>query len=141
MAVFVTSSPEETLALGKRIAQSLLGNEVIAYFGGLGVGKTTLTRGIAEGLRCAEDVTSPTFAIVNEYSGKYSVYHFDMYRISGLDDLYSTGFFDFLGMGVIIIEWSENIEDALPDDTIRIYISKGSTDDERTFRITEDICP
>ena len=80
-------------------------------------------------------VSSPTFAIVNEYRAKYNIYHFDMYRVSGWDDLYSTGFFDYLDTGVIIIEWSENIENALPDGYIRIDISKGNDDEKRIFKI------
>ena len=114
---------------------SYAGNEVIAYFGGLGMGKTTLTRGIVGGLGGDDVVSSPTFAIVNEYRAKYNVYHFDMYRISGWDDLYSTGFFDYLDTGVIIIEWSENIENALPENVIKIEIEKGNGDTERVFRI------
>ncbi len=135
MSVFISNSPEETIELGKRIAAALQGNEVIAYFGGLGMGKTTLTRGIVDGLGGDDMVSSPTFAIVNEYCAKYNIYHFDMYRVSGWDDLYSTGFFDYLDTGVIIIEWSENIENALPDGYIRIDISKGNDDEKRIFKI------
>ncbi len=135
MSVFISNSPEETIELGKRIAAALQGNEVIAYFGGLGMGKTTLTRGIVDGLGGDDMVSSPTFAIVNEYRAKYNIYHFDMYRVSGWDDLYSTGFFDYLDTGVIIIEWSENIENALPDGYIRIDISKGNDDEKRIFKI------
>ncbi len=135
MAVYITKSSEETERLGKRVAKALKGTEVIAYFGGLGMGKTTLTRGIAEGLNTTDEVSSPTFALVNEYRAKYNVYHFDMYRVSGWDDLYSTGFFDYLDTGIIIVEWSENIENALPDNTIRINISKGESDTERIIEI------
>ncbi len=135
MAVFKTSSLQETEQLGKRIAKSLKGTEVIAFFGGLGMGKTTLTRGIVEELGTDDNVSSPTFAIVNEYKAKYNVYHFDMYRVTSWDDLYSTGFFDYLDTGVIIVEWSENIENALPENTVKIFISKGENDNERIFEI------
>ena len=84
------------------------------------------------------DVTSPTFAILNEYraDGK-TLYHFDMYRISGWEDLYSTGFFDYIDSGaVLLIEWSENIENALPDNSVRIRISKTDSENERIFEIT-----
>ena len=135
MSLFKTNSPEETIDLGRRIAEKLKGNEVIAYFGGLGMGKTTLTRGIVNALGGDDVVSSPTFAIVNEYRAKYNIYHFDMYRVSGWDDLYSTGFFDYLDTGVIIIEWSENIENALPEKYIRISITKGNDDDVRLFGI------
>ncbi|MDE7390026.1 MAG: tRNA (adenosine(37)-N6)-threonylcarbamoyltransferase complex ATPase subunit type 1 TsaE [Lachnospiraceae bacterium] len=135
MAVFRTTGPEQTEQLGRKIAAVLNGTEVIAYFGGLGMGKTTLTRGIAEGLCSDSNVSSPTFAIVNEYIGKYNIYHFDMYRVESWEDLYSTGFFDYLDTGVLLIEWSENIENALPEHTVRITISKGDSEDERFFDI------
>jgi len=135
MSVFVSNSLEETLELGNRIASVLKGSEVIAYFGGLGMGKTTLTRGIVKALGGDDVVSSPTFSLVNEYKAKYNVYHFDMYRISGWDDLYSTGFFDFLDTGVLIIEWSEHIENALPDDCIKIEISRGQDDNMRVIKI------
>ena len=77
MSVYISNSPEETMELGRKLAEKLVGNEVIAYFGGLGMGKTTLTRGIVGGLGGDDVVSSPTFAIVNEYRAKYNVYHFD----------------------------------------------------------------
>ena len=80
-------------------------------------------------------VSSPTFALVNEYSGRCPVYHFDMYRVTTWDDLYSTGFFDYEGNGVLVIEWSENIEGALPGDAIRVTIERGEHDDQRVFTI------
>ena len=123
--------------IGVRLASNLKGNEVIALFGGLGMGKTALTTGIAKGLGAENCVSSPTFAIVNEYHGKVNIYHFDMYRVNTWDDLYSTGFFDYLGNGVIIIEWSENIENALPDEYIKISIEKGSSENERIFTVEE----
>lgn len=91
-------------------------------FGGLGAGKTAFTRGLAKGLEAGDDVSSPTFALVHEYSGKYPVYHFDMYRIGSFDDLYSTGFFDYEGSGIMVIEWSENIVDFLPEERIEVHI-------------------
>ncbi len=123
--------------IGVKLASGLKGNEVIALFGGLGMGKTALTTGIAKGLGAENCVSSPTFAIVNEYHGKAAIYHFDMYRVNTWDDLYSTGFFDYLGNGVIIIEWSENIENALPDEYIKISIEKGSSENERIFTVEE----
>ncbi len=99
------------------------------------MGKTAFTRGLCRGLGVNDGVSSPTFALVNEYHGKYNIYHFDMYRVTSWEDLYSTGFFDYLDNGVLVIEWSENIEGALPENAIRINISKGESDDERTFEI------
>ena len=112
------------------------GDEVIALFGGLGMGKTAFVRGLAEGLGIdPNEVSSPTFAIVHEHEGKTMLYHFDMYRVESWDDLYSTGFFDYIGNGVIVTEWSENIEGALPEERITIEISAPDHDDTRVFRI------
>lgn len=131
----ISKSAEDTEKIGELIAEKLCGNEVIALFGGLGMGKTAFTRGLCRGLGVNDGVSSPTFALVNEYHGKYNIYHFDMYRVTSWEDLYSTGFFDYLDNGVLVIEWSENIEGALPENAIRINISKGESDDERTFEI------
>lgn len=135
MIKFVSNSTNETEDLAKDIAQKLFGTEVIALFGGLGMGKTAFTRGLAAGLGVKDGVSSPTFALVNEYNGKFNIYHFDMYRVTTWDDLYSTGFFDYIDTGVLIIEWSENIEGALPNDCIKIKISKGTDENERIFEI------
>lgn len=124
MCRFVTNSEAETAELAERVAQRLKGDEVIALFGDLGAGKTAFTRGLASSLGIESGVSSPTFALVHEYDGKFPIFHFDMYRVNGFDDLYSTGFFDYIGNGVLVIEWSENIEGALPQDAIRIKISR-----------------
>ena len=122
MSVYITNSPEETEELGLKLAKSLKGGEVVAFRGGLGMGKTCFTRGLARGLGFKGDVTSPTFALINEYiGGRLPLYHFDMYRISGWEDLCSTGFFDYIEQGgVIAAEWSENIENALPESTVTV---------------------
>lgn len=109
---FVTRSPEETVKLGEKIGSLLSGGEIIAYKGDLGGGKTTFTRGLAIGMGLPDQVSSPTFAIVNEYrrEGRFSLFHFDMYRINGSEALESTGFFDYISdNAVIAAEWSENI--------------------------------
>ena len=135
--VYKSYSYEDTLKIGEEIAQSLNGTEVIALFGGLVMGKTAFTTGVAKGLGCTDCVSSPTFALVNEYHGRCNIYHFDMYRISSWDDLYSIGFFDYLDTGVLVIEWSENIENALPDEYIRITIEKGNDENERILTVEE----
>lgn len=136
MREFLTRSPEETEALGEKIAEKLTGGEVIALSGEMGAGKTALTRGIARGLGVAGGVSSPTFALVHEYRGRLPVYHFDMYRIGSWDDLYSTGFFDYLDSGgVLIVEWSENIENALPESAVRIRLRRGGTDSQRILTL------
>lgn len=134
---YISHSYEDTLKIGEGLAKSLKGTEVIALFGGLGMGKTALTTGIARGLGSSDSVSSPTFALVNEYHGKYNVYHFDMYRISSWDDLYSIGFFDYLDTGVLVIEWSENIENALPPEYIRVTMEKGDDENKRIITVEE----
>lgn len=122
----VTQSPEDTIKLGEKIGSLLKSGDVIAYSGGLGAGKTTITRGISIGLGLGDEVISPTFSLVNEYTGENTrLYHFDMYRITSPDDLETTGFFDYLeDGGILAIEWSENIESELPENTIRINIDR-----------------
>ncbi len=133
---FVTHSPAETETLAARIAQRLRGGEVLALFGGMGVGKTAFTRGLVMALDAGDAVSSPTFALVNEYVGRVTVEHFDMYRVENWDDLYSTGFFDYLDTdSVLVIEWSENIEMALPESAVRIEISPGGSELERVITI------
>lgn len=137
--VKITNSPEETIEFAKKVGSLLKGGEVIAYRGGLGAGKTTFTRGLAIGFGVGDDVTSPTFALVNEYrkNGK-SLCHFDMYRISGGMDLDTTGFYDYMdGETVLAVEWSENIDDALPKGTIFIEIETVS-DEVRKIHISGD---
>ena len=136
MQTFITKSYEETLAAAAEFAKTLPSGAVIGYLGDLGAGKTAFTAGVAHGLGIEADVSSPTFAICNEYRGGGKVlYHFDMYRIDSWDDLYSTGYFDYLDSGAYIAaEWSENIYGALPDDAFIIEISKLS-DNERQFKI------
>ena len=112
---YLTHSPEETQALGERIAVTLHPGDVIAFRGDLGAGKTAFTRGIAKGLGIEDPVTSPTFTIVNEYlDGNMPLFHFDMYRLSSSDDLFDIGWEDYLARGgICAVEWSENVEDAL----------------------------
>ena len=123
--IFLSNSAIETENLARKFASKLKGNEVIAFYGDLGAGKTAFTRGVADFFWLKDEVSSPTFALVNEYSSeKAKIYHFDMYRINTLEDLESTGFFDYLGRGIILVEWSENIKEYLPEDLIEIKISK-----------------
>lgn len=123
--------------MGEKIGALLKGGDVIAYSGGLGAGKTTITRGVSTGLGLGDEVTSPTFSLVNEYVGNsLTLYHFDMYRITSPDDLETTGFYDYMdGESVLAIEWSENIESELPKSAIRIEIARL---DENTREITID---
>ena len=134
-----TKSYEETIEYARRLGKVLKGGEVIAYFGGLGMGKTTFTSGLCEGMGIKAEVSSPTFALVNEYGTLKKLYHFDMYRISDFDDLCSTGFFDYLDTNAVLaIEWSENIENALPENYIRLEIERGDSDGNRIFKLSGD---
>lgn len=138
MAKFTTNNVSETESIAEKLGAAVPPGSVIAMFGDLGAGKTAFTRGFARGMGIDCDVSSPTFALVNEYRGKNkTLYHFDMYRISGWDDLYSTGYFDYLDAGnCLIIEWSENVEAILPEDCIRVTITKTEDFTERNIEIT-----
>ena len=134
----ITSSPEETEAFGAHVAEYISKDEnapkFIALYGDLGVGKTAFVRGLASRIAPNWAVRSPTFALVNEYKAKpLSLFHFDMYRIEDEDDLYSIGFYDYVERGICVVEWSENIPYALPENYLRIEIEKTSSErpDER----------
>lgn len=112
---YITHSPAETEELGCRLGRTLGPGAVVAYFGGLGMGKTAFTRGLARGLGITENVTSPTYTIVNEYlSGRMPLFHFDMYRLGSADELFDIGWEDYLTRGgVCAVEWSENVREAM----------------------------
>lgn len=134
---YITRSAEETIELGRLIGERLRGGDIIAYKGSMGAGKTTMTRGLTLGLGLGDTAFSPTFALVNEYRGEgLTLYHFDMYRIGSALDLETTGFFDYLDdESVLAVEWSENIEEELPDE--RIIVTLERVDDD-TRKITID---
>lgn len=120
---YSVSSEAETAAVAEKLAQTLKPDDLITFTGGLGAGKTTFTRYLCAALDCRDDVSSPTFALVHCYRAKIPVCHFDMYRINTFDDLYSTGFFDYLDAGsLLIVEWSENVAEFLPEKRINIDI-------------------
>lgn len=138
MESYISSSPEFTADIAAALAKKLSGGEIVALKGDLGMGKTCFVKGLAAGLGFKGEVTSPTFAIVNEYlGGRLDLFHFDMYRIAGWDDLYSTGFFEYLSSGgVVAVEWSENIEGALEGEkVINVELSRIS-DNERKIEIS-----
>lgn len=112
---YITNSPEETEALGQALGRTLRGGEIIAYKGDLGAGKTAFTRGLARGLGIPMAVTSPTYTLVNEYTGgRLELFHFDMYRLGSSEELFDIGWEDYLLRGgVCAVEWSENVSDAM----------------------------
>lgn len=138
MREFITKNESETEALGERLAASLPDGSVVAMYGDLGAGKTAFVRGMARGMGLQARVSSPTFTIVNEYLGPRTLIHFDMYRLSGAEELFDIGWEDYLARGAVCaVEWSENVEDAFFGDEIRVRIEKLS-DTERKITIEGD---
>ena len=129
---YITHSPEETERVGQALGERLTPGAILAYEGDLGAGKTAFTRGLARGLGATEQVTSPTYTIVNEYlSGRMPLFHFDMYRLGSSDDLWDIGWEDYLERGgVCAVEWSENVADAM-EGAIRVRIEKLGEDSRR----------
>lgn len=130
----VTHSPEETMEFGRELASRLNPPCLILLMGELGTGKTTLTKGIVEGLGAArgEDVTSPSFALVHEYSGQWRVYHIDLYRIESMKELSTLGIDDILGDdSVVLVEWGEKLGNDLGAGAIHIRLEYAGNDDRR----------
>lgn len=142
MAKYTVNSESETANVAKALAKKLKAGSVVAFFGGLGAGKTTFTRTLVKELGSEDDVSSPTFALVHCYSGPIEICHFDMYRISGFESLYSTGFFDYLDRGaILLIEWSENISEFLPRGSIKVSIEiTGENSREITIEGGDVLC-
>ena len=132
-----SASEQDTEALGRALVQRLQPGAVVAFTGDLGAGKTAFVRGMAQGLGISQRVTSPTFTIVNEYEGgRLPLFHFDMYRLRDADDLFDSGWEDFLRRGgICAVEWSENIRDALDEDTLWVDIRRGVTDGQRIITL------
>ena len=134
---YTTHSESETEALGESLAQKLRAGDVVALYGDLGAGKTAFVRGMARGLNSPMRVTSPTFTIVNEYEGSIPLFHFDMYRLGGPDELFGIGWDDYLARGgICVVEWSENVETAFDGSEYTVNIEKCS-EDERRITVTE----
>lgn len=128
----------ETRQFGLELAEQLKKGDVVALIGDLGTGKTALTKYIAQGLGISEQITSPTFTIVQEYtSGRLPMYHFDVYRIGDPEEMYELGYEEyFWGNGVCIVEWADLIEDLLPENARKIYITYGEKEGERIYQCT-----
>lgn len=136
----ITQNPAETEVMGEKLGKRLKPGDVLAFFGGLGAGKTTFIRGLARGLGVKDQVSSPTYTIVNEYLGEIPLFHFDMYRLSSPDELFEIGWEDYmLRGGIIAVEWSENVIEAFEEDTIKVYFEKiGDNSREITIEYPEE---
>ncbi len=132
----VIKNEEETKKFGEKLCEKLTAGSIVALTGDLGTGKTTLTKAIAAGLGVTDVITSPTFNIVKQYdSGRLPLYHFDVYRIGDVDEMYEIGYEEyFFGDGVCVIEWANLIEEIIPDDAVRIEIEYGEKEGERIYR-------
>lgn len=137
MKTFFSESENNTSLIAAEFATELRGGDVVAFRGGMGMGKTVFVRSCVKALGVDADVSSPTFSIVNDYGGDINLYHFDMYRVESWDSLYSTGFFDYMNeRSILFIEWSENIENVLPENTIYVDFSLGESVTERKIEIS-----
>ena len=128
--IFKTETPEETQVLGEKLGKTLKQGDVIALIGDLGTGKTCLTQGIARGVGIAPDeiVSSPSYILINEYSGTIPIYHIDLYRLENSEEIAELGLSEYVeGAGICIIEWAERMADALPDHCIKIHITLAET--------------
>jgi len=126
LVTVISRNPEDTFFIGRIIGESLSAGDIVALSGDLGTGKTYLTKGIARGLGVSEQyqITSPTFTLINEYPGRLTLYHFDLYRLESFLDMINLGYEEYLfGKGVSVIEWAEKASDILPDETIFISLT------------------
>ena len=139
-----TASPNETRALGRRLAEALQPGDVLLLYGNLGAGKSEMTRGIAEGLGVAGPVTSPSFTIMNMYDdGRVPLYHFDWYRLESAEELYEMGMDEYLGGdGVAVVEWPTQCPEAIPDTHLAVTLKPvGESDREITLTPMGDFRP
>ena len=129
---------EDTEKAARSVAKLLKGKETLAFFGDLGAGKTTFIRYLCAALGVEDEVTSPTFAMVHEYAGPFPIYHFDMYRVEGEESLYSTGYYEYLDNGLLLIEWSEHIEPYLPEGAWRLTLKAGAEGERALYLEREE---
>lgn len=137
MSKLIIKDEKQTKEFGLRLADKLMPGSVVALIGDLGTGKTALTKYIAEGLGIKETITSPTFTIVQEYyQGRLPLYHFDVYRINDIEEMFELGYEEyFFGKGVCIVEWADLITEIIPEDALVINITYGQNEGERIYDI------
>ena len=132
MLELITNSEEETIELAKKVAKQLEKNMIIVLTGDLGSGKTKFTEGILTYYGLEDEISSPTFTLVNEYNtAKFDIYHFDVYRLADIDEFYAIGGEEYFEKGACIIEWGELIENILPQNYIKFNFSKDSTNENK----------
>ncbi|ACA43598.1 tRNA (adenosine(37)-N6)-threonylcarbamoyltransferase complex ATPase subunit type 1 TsaE [Clostridium botulinum] len=134
---FIVDSINKTIDIGNFIGRHCNSGDILCLNGDLGAGKTHLSKGIAKGLNIKDNITSPTFNIVNEYDGRLKLYHFDVYRVNDPDEIEAIGFDEYIfGEGISIIEWSDYIEDLIPNEHMDIRINKIPEKGENYRKIT-----
>lgn len=133
---FISNSPEDTFQIARNFSYELKPGDIVALKGNLGSGKTIFVKGICEGLEAKENPLSPTFSIINEYYGKYKIYHFDFYRIKDIEELYDIGYEDYFNdESICLIEWADLFEEVLPENYILVSIEFGETENQRIISI------
>ena len=136
MQQYTSSSPEATREFARKLASFLIVGDVVLLQGDLGAGKTEFVKGLAEGLKVTERVTSPTFTLMNLYQGTMPVYHFDLYRLDDSEELINIGFEEFIGGdGVAVIEWPDLFPTEMPDEYVKVELLPGKNPTERSLQI------
>lgn len=132
MLKIITKNEEQTYKLGEHLGKILQQGDIICLTGDLGAGKTAFTKGIGIGLDIKEFITSPTYTIINEYDGRISLFHFDVYRLEGVEEMYELGYEEyFFGDGAVVIEWADIVKDIIPQERLWITILRGKEEDTR----------
>lgn len=136
MLKVISRNTEQTNKLGERLGKVLQQGDIICLTGDLGAGKTAFTKGIGEGLEVSEFITSPTYTIINEYNGRIPLYHFDVYRLEGVEEMYELGYEEyFFGDGAVVVEWADIVKEIIPNERLWITILRGKEEDTREIII------
>lgn len=132
MIKIISKNAEQTYGIGERLGKLLQKGDIICLTGDLGAGKTAFTKGIGTGLEVKEFITSPTYTIINEYEGRLPLYHFDVYRLEGPEEMYELGYEEyFFGDGATVVEWADIVRDIIPQERLWITIIRGKEEDTR----------
>jgi tRNA threonylcarbamoyladenosine biosynthesis protein TsaE len=132
MLKVVSKSAEQTYKLGEALGKTLQQGDIICLTGDLGAGKTAFTKGIGAGLDIQEFITSPTYTIINEYDGRIPLFHFDVYRLEGVEEMYELGYEEyFFGDGAVVVEWADIVQDIIPQERLWVTILRGKEEDSR----------